>query len=304
MSHRIELPPELVDEPFLFVRAKEIGLTTSRLRGTDLAKPYRGLRTIAPAPASVIALSRAYVVRMPPTHVFSHTTAAMLHGIPLPYRLKADRRVHVTVPAGNRPPQMNGIVGHQLRESLMNVELLDGMPVTTPLQTWIDLGPLLPRGALITVADFLCAGKEPRYTPLDLRIAVAHLKGRRGSRALREAAALARAKVDSPKETEARLLIVDAGLPEPIVNFELTDASGSFVARVDLSWPDVRVCVEYEGDGHRTDKRRFRADITRRERIEDHDWRVIRITDDDLKNGGRELLKRVRAALKARGWRG
>ena len=303
MTPRIKLPLGLIDEPFRVSRASELGLTKSRLGGIDLAKPYRGLRTVGPAPATVIGLSRVYVTRMPPTHVFSHATAALVHGIPLPYRLEINRRLHVTVPAGNRPPQMLGIIGHQLRERLMDVELVEGLPVTSPLQTWIDLGPLLNRGELVAAADFLCAGREPRYTPQDLRNATARLQGRRGSRALREAASLTRAGVDSPKETEARLLIIDAGLPEPVVNYEVTDAAGGFVARVDLSWPGFRVCIEYEGDGHRTDRKRFRADITRRERIEDQRWRVIRITDDDLKAGGRELLRRVRAALKACGRR-
>ena len=90
---------------------------------------------------------------------------------------------------------------------------------------------------------------------------------------------------------------MDAGLPEPVVNFEIFNASGVFVARVDLAWPRFKVCIEYEGDGHRSDARQFRVDITRRERVEDENWRMVRITDDDLKNGGRELLRRVQASL-------
>ena len=303
MAARIVLPPELADEPFSVRRARELGLGKSRLGGPDLDKPYRGLRIVAPAPTSVLELSRAYATRMPPTHVFSHGTAAVLHGMPLPGRLLHARVLHVTVPAKNRPPQVAGIVGHELQAGLMDVELLDLLPVTSPLQTWIDLGPLLTRGELVSVADFLCAGPTPRYEPQDLRAAAAHLKGRRGCRALREAAALARARVDSPKETEVRMLLVDTGLPEPVANFEVTDAAGRVIARVDLAWPQFRLCIEYEGDIHRTDRLRFRSDITRRERLEDAGWRVIRITDDDLRDGGRELLRRVRSALAARGCR-
>lgn len=297
-----ELPPEFRDEPFLVAEARRAGLTRTRLGGRDLARPFRGLRVAGPAPASIPELCRAYVARMPPTHVFSHLTAASLHGMPLPHWAHADRRLHVTVPASCRPPQMRGVVGHELRESQMDVQLQDGLPVTSPLQTWFDLGPLLYRSDLVAAADFLCAGREPRHTPAELRAAAARLVGRRGCRRLREAASFARARVDSAKETEVRLLLVDAGLPEPVVNLELTDAFGRFVARVDLAWPDWRVCIEYEGDGHRTDRAQFRSDITRRERVEDLGWRVIRVTDDDLRNGGRELLRRVRAALAGRGW--
>ena len=299
-----ELPPEFRDEPFLVAEARRAGLTRARLGGRDLARPFRGLRVAGNAPASVRELCGAYVARMPPTHVFSHLTAASLHGMPLPQWALADRRLHVTVPASNRPPQMRGIVGHQLRGLQMDVELLGGLPVTSPIQTWFDLGSLLYRDDLVAAADFLCAGREPRYTPFELRAAATRLVGRRGCRRLREAASIARARVDSAKETEVRLLLVDAGLPEPVVNLELTDAAGRFVARVDLAWSDWRVCIEYEGDGHRTDRAQFRTDITRRERVEDLGWRMIRVTDDDLQNGGRELLRRVRAALAGRGWRG
>jgi hypothetical protein len=234
---------------------------------------------------------------MPGAHVFSHATAAILHGIPLPFRLQVDVRLHVSVPAGARPPVMRGVIGHQLRTDLMDVELLGILSVTSLLQTWIDLGPLLGRVELVAAADYLCAGKEPRYTPSDLVAAASRLKGRRGSRSLRQAAALARPRVDSPKETETRLLLVDAGLPEPVTNFEVAPD-----LHVDLAWPWLKVCVEYEGEKHRTDKKRFRSDITRRERLEDLHWRVIRVTEDDLRDGGREFLQRVRAVLVSRGW--
>jgi hypothetical protein len=192
--------------------------------------------------------------------MFSATqTAAILHGIPLPAWLQHDRRLHVSVPTGHRPPQMVGVVGHELRDELRDVEFTDLVPVTTPLQTWLDLGSVLGRNDLVAVADFLCAGRHPRYQPSDLVAAATRLRGRRGVRALREAARLARARVDSPKETETRLLILDAGLPEPIVGFEVLGVTLPFNPHVDLSWPGYKVCVEYEGEQHRTDRRRFRG---------------------------------------------
>lgn len=303
MSHRADLPHELAGEAFTNASAREAGVPRSRLRANDLDAPFRGVRAPRGVRASVWSLSRAYLARMPSGHVFSHVTAARLHGLPLPYRLQAEPRLHVTVPAGERPPQITGVVGHELRRDFLDVELVNGIPVTSPLQTWIDLATMLPVGELTAIADFLCAGKQPRYLPSDLLYAVSRLAGRRGCRALRVAAARARARVDSPKETEVRLLIVDSGLPEPVVNFEVTDAAGTTSRHVDLSWPVYRVCVEYEGDEHRTDRQRFRRDITRREWLEDQGWRVIRITDDDLADGGRPFLRRVRAALAARGWK-
>jgi len=300
MSRRTPLPPELLGEPFPVALARSLGVTRRRLQGADLSAPFRAVRVAGPAPASAATLSRSYAERMPPTHVISHHTAALLLGLPLPGWLAADTRIHVTVPAGTRPPQMTGVIGHELRTELMNVESIDGLPVTSPLQTWADLGTVLPRTALVAVADFLLAGENPAYSREDLDRVILGRTGRRGVKRLRAAAALARARVESPKETETRLLLFDAGLPEPLTNYVITDAEGAFIARVDLAWPRLRACVEYEGDGHRTDRAQFRKDITRRERLEDHGWRVIRVTDDDLMNGGEEFLRRVRAILTAR----
>lgn len=265
------------------------------------ALSFRRMRGDRARPASVFELARAYAKRMPATHVFSHVTAAVIHGVWLPTRLESDRRLHVSAPLGSRPPQMVGVVGHQ-RSSSVTVRL-GGLSVATLLQTWLDLAPMLSRGELVAAADFLCSGRTPRHTPEQLRAISASLTGRRGCRALREAAFLARAAVDSPQETKTRLFLVDAGIPEPVVNFEIRDAQGRFVARVDLAWPRFRLCIEYEGDVHRSDARLFRSDITRRERVEEEGWRMIRITHDDLKHGGEELLRRVRTALAARGAR-
>jgi len=300
MPRRTPLPPELLGEPFPVALARSLGLTRRRLQGADLCAPFRAVRVAGPTPAGALSLSRSYAERMPPTHVISHHTAALLLGLPLPVWLMADTRIHVTVPAGTRPPQMTGVLGHEIRTELMNVEYVDGIPVTSPLQTWADLSTVLSRTALVAVADFLLSGEHPAFTPDDLRRATLARAGRRGVKRLRAAAALARVRVESPKETETRLLLVDAGLEEPITNYVITDAEGNFLARVDLAWPRLRACVEYEGDGHRTDRAQFRKDITRRERLEDHGWRVIRITDDDLVRGGDEFLRRVRTVLRAR----
>jgi very-short-patch-repair endonuclease len=99
-----------------------------------------------------------------------------------------------------------------------------------------------------------------------------------------------------------RLMLVDAGLPEPQVNVRLTARDGSFLAEGDLVHVSARVVLEYEGDQHRTDKRVFRNDIRRRERYEDAGWSVIRVTADDmdLATNRREMLARVRQRL-ARG---
>ncbi|TFD86226.1 hypothetical protein [Cryobacterium serini] len=97
------------------------------------ALSFRRLRTNREHPASSLELARAYSKRMPSTHVFSHATAAMIHGIWLPRRLESDRRLHISVPAGTRAPQMVGIIGHEGVAG--GITRVHGFPVTSLLQT-------------------------------------------------------------------------------------------------------------------------------------------------------------------------
>jgi very-short-patch-repair endonuclease len=94
-------------------------------------------------------------------------------------------------------------------------------------------------------------------------------------------------------------MLADCGLPEPVVNLELHDTDGAFVARVDLAYPDARLALEYEGDIHRTDRVVWQRDIARRERVEDLGWRMVRITAADLTSPA-DLVHRIRRLLRSR----
>jgi len=116
----------------------------------------------------------------------------------------------------------------------------------------------------------------------ELVAAVDSWRGRSGARKLVAALPQVRIGPLSRPETLARLLIVAAGLPEPELNVKIYDDHGRFLAMGDLVWREARAIGEYEGDHHRTDPRQFRRDILRRERVEDHDWRLTRFTTDDI----------------------
>lgn len=87
---------------------------------------------------------------------------------------------------------------------------------------------------------------------------------------------------------------MDAGFPEPWLNYLLHRTDGSFIARVDMAFPRERVVLEYEGDAHRSDKDVWARDIHRREDIEDLGWRVIRVTAADLRSPTRLLTRLTR----------
>jgi hypothetical protein len=183
------------------------------------------------------------------------------------------------------------------------IVVLEGLPVEDPLSAWVRSGGLLTLDELIRVGDALAGSWSPhgaaRERPLgELADAISKAGAVRGIARVREAMASVRAGVESPRETDMRLLLTRAGLPEPEINRRTYDARGRYLGKPDLRFRWCKVAVEYEGDEHRRDRRRFRSDILRRERFADAGWRTVRCTGDDL-HGRRalEFVARVERCL-------
>ena len=120
--------------------------------------------------------------------------------------------------------------------------------------------------------------------------------------AARRATALVRGRVDSPQETELRLCLVLAALPEPEVNVILGTPAEP-LARVDLLLRPYRLVLEYEGDHHRRDPWQWNRDIARQEALEAELWTVLRVTAEAMARP-RVLVGRVLRSLRACGYAG
>jgi len=243
---------------------------------------------------------------MPETAVFSHLTAAALWGFPLPLWVSTTD-VHVSTPVGTRARRGKTVIGHQTRFD-GNVRDLDGLRVTSPALTWCQLAESLEVPDLIAAAEFAVTGNAyARQLPIatfdELAEVSGVLEGGSGTRRRSKALAFSREGALSRPESLLRYLLVTAGLPEPRINENCNDRRGSFIALADLSWPDYRVAVEYEGDHHR-DVAQFRRDIRRFEKLADHEWAAIRVSADDLFDRPQEQVTRVASRLAARGWTG
>jgi len=236
---------------------------------------------------------------MPSTSFISHATAAKLHGIPLPYRLHTDARTHISVPAPARAPHARGIRGHMLQIESHELTVLDGLNVTTPIRTWLDLGTMLSLHDLVAAGDYLIHWRTPLASHVDLVEALASRLDRRGRKALAHALALLNDRAESPPESILRVIVVQAGLPEPRINHDVSDRFGEFVARTDLMIDEYKIVLEYQGDYHRKTPGQWRADMTRRSRLEALGWKVMELNADDLKDP-EELVRRIRtlAALR------
>lgn len=116
----------------------------------------------------------------------------------------------------------------------------------------------------------------------------------------RQAARLVRAGVDSPMETHLRLLLVLAGLPEPVVGHVVLDSDGGWLATPDLSYPELEIAIEYDGAHHLTNAAQWQRDIRRRENLERAGWLVRVVTARDLLAAPATVVARITTDLRAR----
>ena len=295
---RRPLSPDLA-RCFTVTEALHAGATHGRLRAVDLRRPHHGVRAQGRMPSTLAERCHELLPALREGHLFSHVTALALWGLPLPARhLAPGAPLHVGA-VGRREPRRPGVIGHRLSPHLLPAPG-PAPALVPPVLAWVQSAPLLSLDELVVVGDAL-AGRwsdrqEARGVPVgQLRSAAERDPRRPGAARLREAADWVRAGVESPKETEVRLLLVRAGLPEPELNVPTYGAQGTYLGRSDLRWAEQRVVLEYEGRHHRDDPEVFAQDIDRRERFEDHGWSVVRaIAPHLVPPGDTELVARVR----------
>ena len=138
------------------------------------------------------------------------------------------------------------------------VTTIDGIPVTTPARTWLDMAELLSVDEIVAMGDSCVRVPRPqlegRDMPLcslrDLQRTIDKHRGKRGLRKAKEALELVRVGSDSAQETMLRLAIVRAGLPEPELNVPIITEDGIRHHKPDLSYRKYRIGIEYEGEHH------------------------------------------------------
>ena len=96
-------------------------------------------------------------------------------------------------------------------------------------------------------------------------------------------------------ESEARLAMVDGGLPMPKLQYEILDGNGE-LRRVDFAWPDAKVAVEYDGVDWHSGADAMRRDRRRQAALLDVGWVVICIVFEDVQIPGVGLRQPHRAA--------
>lgn len=305
MRHRIRLPRRLGDR-FSVHSAEAAGIRPDRYSTPDLHRPFRGVRSVN-KPATFQDFVDCYVPRLKPGQRFGGLTAARDWDLPVPTKWTRKEKLAIIVPTSGAPPKAPGVRGRRMREDRAATFILKGHPVVDPVAALFTCADTLTVPEAIVIIDALLTTAvhypdlgpgRPLATRAEIIRRLEQWQRFPGSGTIRAALPRAREEVESPKETETRLLLVDSGLPEPVVQHEVW-ADGRLLGRTDLAYPQWKIAIEYEGDGHRTDKQQWRKDIQRQRYLESEGWIVIRLTQADLKSKDL-LIASIRKAITSR----
>ena len=212
------------------------------------------------------------------------STAAALFG----FDTEEPGELHVLNPPGHQLRPVDGLVVHR-REGAPLVHTADRI-ATSPAWTAIEVARALRRPRALATLD--AALRSGTCSRAELWRAAGKQAGRRGIVAVRDLLALADARAESPMESEARLTMIDGGLPMPELQYEIVDGNGE-LRRLDFAWPTFRVAVEYDGVDWHTEPDALRNDRRRRLALQDIGWTVIAIVLDDVRHRAWDFVSRV-----------
>lgn len=293
------IPDLLRTAPFEVATGRAAGMSAGRLRALDLDRRVYGVRAAYGTADDLLGRCRMFATRLGPETFFSHGTAALLLGAPLPWRLERNTDLHVTVPAPLRAPHASGLVGHSRRVLDGDVIERDGVRMSAPHRLVCELSRTLALVDLVAVIDALIHHREPLTTTEAIlwRAAQGDRIGR--GRTVPAALSLANDRSESRRETHLRVLLVLAGLPLPeIQHVAVRTETGVVGIRTDFAYPELKLAIEYQGDYHCT-REQWRADMTRRTRLEADGWYILEINADDLRDPD-ELVARIRRIIALR----
>ncbi|MGN6131581.1 MAG: DUF559 domain-containing protein [Nocardioidaceae bacterium] len=295
-------PNEFPLVPFTWGDAKARGVSRKRLDRAvaehEVRRVLTGVYVRADVPDTVQVRARAAALVISPFSVVCDRTAAWLLGVDVFdfHELDVLPPLETYVLRGHDPTCRNECKGGTRDLLPQDYGEIEGLKVTTPLRTALDLGCKLSRRQALAALDAFM--RAYGLTHEDLRRGALRYFRRRGVVQLRQLIPLADPRAESQAESWTRSAIIDAGLPCPELQVWV-DVDGVPTYRLDLAYPHARVAVEYDGrDFHESVEARER-DEQRRAWLERHGWTVIVVDKDSFTPEAlADWLRRLRAALR------
>ncbi|GAA3906847.1 hypothetical protein [Microbacterium invictum] len=191
------------------------------------------------------------------TAVASHATAAAMHRLPL-YRVRSDR-IDVICPGANTRHDAADVVRHHVPVADGDLEIIDGIRVTTLDRTVYDAIRAVSLEAAVVIFDaaLRAVAWDDTKHALDVDAAEefrarvtrridAHI-GARGIRQARFVTEIADGRAQLPGESVARLWMLLLGAPTPELQYRVDNGSGR-IALLDFALPHLGRWLEFDGN--------------------------------------------------------
>ncbi len=208
--------------------------------------------------------------------------------------------VELTKP-GPSPVRRAGLYVHRNHLGSADFVIRDGLKVTTPARTIIDLAtvvsPMMVRRAMETWLS------TSTMTIDNLANALDRAGRRHGSGIVRSLLAdriLGLVMPDSPPEGLLGEALIAGGLPHPVHHHVVTLPDGT---RFELDWayPSAQLALELDGYGvHLASFETFDRDRWRRNELEIHGWTVLNFTSAACRRQPRRVVAQVARVLQQR----
>ena len=218
----------------------------------------------------------------------SHRSGGALHSL----RQSSHVRIEVTAPRGRKGPSAVDV--HRSRNlPPHHVTTVDGIPVTTPARTLVDLADVLSPQALARAVH-----EAEVLRLLDVDAVHEALEGRRGARLLRPL--LATPEAPSREEFVRRFAALCRRERLPLPSFNAYVELPDRLTEVDAIWREQRVIAELDGAAVHLTRRAFEADRAKDLALAAEGYLVVRITWRRLIREPRAVACGLRRILDAR----
>jgi hypothetical protein len=241
-----------------------------------------------------VRTAKAVYHRLGGRAVLSHQSALLVHGVEIS---DVDLScVHVTRLSGcGRPGE--SVRQHASRPPVTDPVEVDGVHLTPAARSVVETIRYTSYAIAVSVVDL--ALRQGVATAAQLSQALSLFAGRTGIRTATRAVEFGDGLAESVGESRLRVLLADLGLPAPVLQAEIRDATGSFVARVDFLLARWGVIIEFDGaekyrgeDGSQA----VVAEKWREDRLRDLGYEVVRVSWADLDDPVL-VIRRIRLAI-------
>jgi hypothetical protein len=183
----------------------------------------------------------AAILAAGPEALASHRTAMKLWDLDGLSRVP----VELTVPFGHLPVPEDVIV-HRTRR-VRDVDVVDGIAVTSPPRTLLDCAAVVPASVLVKALDSAIRLKITTVEEMAHFVAERGGRGVKGTRKLSDVVSdyTSDTSTSSPAESLALFYLRRGGIPEPVSQYEFITRSGP--RRPDFYWPMAKKAVEVDG---------------------------------------------------------